>query len=218
MASEGSRRAVQPGEPAPDFEVSAVHHEGTVSLANYRGKRPLFLALYRGLYCPFCRRHVVQLQTTAEKLRCVGVETLGIVGSAVERVRLYMRYRPVRYELGADPDLTTHRAYGLPQSPMTTEIWNAVEVASNRLARELGMQVPERGATEAIGRLDGFETTESERGEAERHQAQFTGQVLVDREGIVRWTNIECAKEGLGGIDRFPSDEELLEAAGALSK
>jgi peroxiredoxin len=218
MASQGSRRAVQPGEPAADFEVSAVHHEGTVSLANYRGKRPLFLALYRGLYCPFCRRHVVQLQTTAEKLRCVGVETLGIVGSAVERVRFYMRYRPVRYKLGADPDLTTHRAYGLPQSPMTTEIWNAVEFASNRLARELGTQVPERGATEAIGRLDGFETTESERGEAERHQAQFTGQVLVDREGIVRWTNIECAKEGLGGIDRFPSDEELLEAAGALSK
>jgi hypothetical protein len=75
MASKGSRRAVQPGEPAPDFEVSAVHHEGTVSLADYRGKRPLFLALYRGLYCPFCRRHVVQLQTTAEKLRSVGVET-----------------------------------------------------------------------------------------------------------------------------------------------
>jgi hypothetical protein len=50
MASGGSRRPVQPGEPAPDFEVSAVHHEGTVSLADYRGKRPLFLALFRGLY------------------------------------------------------------------------------------------------------------------------------------------------------------------------
>jgi peroxiredoxin len=50
MAFMGSRRAVQPGEAAPDFDVSAVHHEGSVSLADYRGKRPLFLALYRGLY------------------------------------------------------------------------------------------------------------------------------------------------------------------------
>jgi peroxiredoxin len=50
MAYMELRRAVQPGEPAPNFEVSAVHHGGTVSLADYRGKRPLFLALYRGLY------------------------------------------------------------------------------------------------------------------------------------------------------------------------
>jgi peroxiredoxin len=50
MAYMESRQAVQPGEPAPNFEVSAVHHGGTVSLADYRGKRPLFLALYRGLY------------------------------------------------------------------------------------------------------------------------------------------------------------------------
>jgi peroxiredoxin len=50
MAFMGSRRAVQPGEPAPEFEVSAVHRGGTVSLADYRGQNPLFLALYRGLY------------------------------------------------------------------------------------------------------------------------------------------------------------------------
>jgi hypothetical protein len=158
----------------------------------------------------------VQLQTTAEKLRRVGVETLGIVGSAVERVRFYVRFRPIRCALGADPDLTTHRAYGLPQSPMTAEIWTAVEAASKNLALELGVQVPDSGATEAIGRLDGFEPTDSERGEMERHQAQFIGQVLVDREGIVRWSNIECAEEGLGGIDKFPSNEELLAAARTL--
>jgi peroxiredoxin len=44
------RPAVQPGDTAPNFEVSAVHREGSVSLADYRGERPLFLALYRGLY------------------------------------------------------------------------------------------------------------------------------------------------------------------------
>ncbi len=156
------------------------------------------------------------LQTTAEKLRAVGVETLGIVGSEVERVRFYFRFRPVRGAVGADPDLTTHRAYGLPQSPVRPEIWHAIESACGNLARELGMQVREGTARETIGRLDGFEPTESEQAEFQRHQIQFTGQFLVDRDGIVRWSNVEAAKEGLAGMDKFPSDEELLAAARAL--
>jgi peroxiredoxin len=50
MAVMEPGRPVQPGEAAPDFEVPAVHREGTVSLADYRGRTPLFLALFRGLY------------------------------------------------------------------------------------------------------------------------------------------------------------------------
>jgi len=41
---------VQPGEPAPDFAVPAAHREGFVSLADYRGRNPVLLALFRGLY------------------------------------------------------------------------------------------------------------------------------------------------------------------------
>jgi hypothetical protein len=160
----------------------------------------------------------VQLQTTAEKLRAVGIETLGIVGSAVERVRFYLRFRPVRCALGADPELTAHRAYGLPHGPLTPEVWDAVESASRALAQELGIAVSGSSAVETVGRLDGFETSDSERREVERHQSQFTGQFLLDRDGIVRWSNIECAGEGLAGIDRFPSDEEVLAAAEQLRR
>jgi hypothetical protein len=39
------------------------------------------------------------------------------------------------------------------------------------------------------------------------------GQFLIDREGIVRWANIECAKEGLAGVGKFPSTDEILAAA-----
>lgn len=45
-----SRPPVQPGEPAPDFTLPAAHEEGTVSLSEYRGRSPVFLALFRGLY------------------------------------------------------------------------------------------------------------------------------------------------------------------------
>ena len=47
-------------------------------------------------------------------------------------------------------------------------------------------------------------------------QAQLTGQFLLDREGVVRWTNIECARDGLAGLERFPTDDELIAAARAL--
>ncbi len=152
----------------------------------------------------------------AEKLQRVGVETLAIVGSREERVRFYLQFRPVRYPVGADPDLITHRAYGVPQNAVTPEIMQAIHGAYDTLARELKVQVPEGKARDAINRLDGFEVTESETAESQRHQVQFIGQFLVDRDGIVRWSNIECAQEGLAGIDKFPTDEELLAAARAL--
>ena len=41
---------VQPGARAPDFTLPALHREGTVSLADYRGRSPLLLVLLRGLY------------------------------------------------------------------------------------------------------------------------------------------------------------------------
>ena len=50
MATVEPRPPVQPGEPAPAFMLPAANREGSVSLADYRGKRPLLLALFRGLY------------------------------------------------------------------------------------------------------------------------------------------------------------------------
>jgi peroxiredoxin len=44
------RAPLQPGQPAPDFSLPAVHQPGEVSLADYRGRQPMFLVLLRGLY------------------------------------------------------------------------------------------------------------------------------------------------------------------------
>jgi peroxiredoxin len=45
-----ARPPLQPGEPAPEFTLPAVDRDGTVSLADYRGRSPVLLALLRGLY------------------------------------------------------------------------------------------------------------------------------------------------------------------------
>src|SRR5437870_5268663 len=113
-------RPLQPGEPAPDFQLPAVDRDSIVSLEDYRGRSPLLLALFRGLWCPFCRRDIAQLGLVKEKLKAAaGIETLGIVATTAENARLYFRFRPTRLPLAADAELRTHRAFGVPRPEPT---------------------------------------------------------------------------------------------------
>ena len=153
------------------------------------------------------------LGKTAEKLKEAGVQTLAVVATGAERARLFFRFRPVRFPVGADPDLITHRAYGLPQLAVTPEFAQAIDAVATNLARELQLSVPDGGALAAIEGLDGYARTEADAADFQRHQAQLVGQFLVDGKGIVRWTNIECQRDGLAGIDKFPTDDELLAVA-----
>jgi peroxiredoxin len=50
MTTGVRRPPVQRGESAPDFTVPAANREGALSFADYRGRSPLLLALFRGLY------------------------------------------------------------------------------------------------------------------------------------------------------------------------
>ena len=36
---------------------------------------------------------------------------------------------------------------------------------------------------------------------------------MIDREGIVRWVDIECADEGIAGIGKLASEDVILGAA-----
>jgi len=71
-------------------------------------------------------------------------------------------------------------------------------------------------AAMAIAKLDGYTENQIDKADLERQWPQLKGQFLIDRDGIVRWANIECATEGLAGIGKFPSAEEILAAARTL--
>ena len=92
---------LRPGDAAPSITLPAVNREGQVSLDDYRGRSPVLIALFRGLHCPFCRRQLVQLGTTQDKLKELGVETMAVVNTPLERARLYFKYRPARVLLTA---------------------------------------------------------------------------------------------------------------------
>ena len=216
MATFQSRPLVQPGEPAPDFTLPAADRQGSVSLADYRGRSPLFLALFRGLYCPLCRRNIVQMGQAREKLQAVGVEMLGVIASKPEHARLYFRFHPARIPLAADPDMITFRAYGVPKPPVTPERLQAFQSVRINPYGELPEPVPITEVAETLNRLDGYEYSETDQDELQQQWNDHSTQ--LEMRGIVRWGNIECAKEGVAGLGKFPSDEELLAAARALSQ
>jgi peroxiredoxin len=208
--------SLQPGDIAPDFTLPTIHRNGTIALSDYKGRTPLLLALFRGLYCPFCRRAIAQLATTATKLEAVGVETLAVVATQVERARVYFRYRPARLALAADPELTTFRAFRVPRPAVTSELEAAERAVRTTLAGLLRepMSIPD--AANALDEQDGFEWTTTDNEDHERQYPQLVGQFLLDRQGTIRWLNIEAAREGMAGIGLFPTDEEFLAAAATL--
>jgi peroxiredoxin len=216
MTMVESRPPVAPGEPAPEFLLPAVDGQELVSLVDYRGRSPLFLALFIGLWCPFCRRSIAQMGTMEGRLKAVGVETLGIVATTPANAQLYFKFRPTRIRLASDPDLTTHRAYGLPKPAATPDFLSALETARINPTGELPEPRPINEVAAAIAKQDSYTETPTDKAELERQWPQLKGQFLIDREGIVRWANVECATEGMAGLGKFPSVEEILAAARAL--
>lgn len=167
----------------------------------------------------------MQLGTTQDKLKAMGVETVAVLNTPPERARLYFKYRPTRVPLAADPEAATHRAFGVPAGvivedesatswPQTATMGQLMAVEVNPTGELPGPQ-PIFVASEILNKTDGFEVTEADQQIAAAHGTQLAGHFLIDREGIIRWRHIE-AGERIGDLGTFPSDEEILRAAARL--
>jgi len=167
----------------------------------------------------------VQLGTTQEKLKALGVETVAVVNTPLERARLYFKYRPARVLLAADPDAATHRAFRVPAIafvedgaatswPSSATIGELQAVPINPTGE---LPAPQNifAAMETLNRRDAFEPVEADQQIIAAHGGQLAGHFLIDRNGIVRWRHVEAA-ERISDLSKFPSDEEILGAARAL--
>ena len=227
MTESSNSRPVQPGEPAPSFELPAVTREGMVRLDDFRGSRPVLLGIFRGLDCPFCRRQIAALGAVNEDLRGKGVETLAVVTTPAERARTYLRYRPMRILVASDEERAVHRAYGLPRMEITegeTE-WPRKATFADIMAMRINPtgELPEPmdpiSASKYLDTKDGFEP-EPEPAQSDEQASnagpQFVGSFLVDRDGIVRWTFLEAAG-GPSGFGRHPETKEIFSAVSSLA-
>ena len=169
----------------------------------------------------------MQLGTTQEKLKAVGVETVAVVNTPLERARLYFKYRPARVLLAADPEAATHLAFGMPAGvfvedesaaswPLSVTMGQLQAVGINPTGELPAPQNP-FAAMETLNKQDGFEPTETDHQIAATHGTQLAGHFLLDREGIIRWTHVE-AWERIADLTTFPTEDEILAAARALPR
>ena len=70
-------------------------------------------------------------------------------------------------------------------------------------------------AMETLNKKDAFEMTEADKQIAATNGTQLIGHFLVDREGIVRWGQVE-ASERMNDLGKHPTDDEIVQAARSL--
>jgi peroxiredoxin len=223
--SERHEGPLQPGDPAPNVVLDAITRDGKIALEDFRGHSPVLVGLFRGLHCPFCRRHLAAQAQIDGALREKGVESLVVVNTPIERAKLYFRYHPLPNLLAAsDPERTSHRAFGLPTLEYTENENEWPRKVAMKTIMSMRMDMPELpepmnpfAAVEHLNAKDGYEITkDDERMLATGANGQLFGQFLLDRDGIVRWRFTEVPE---GGRLMFgaPSPQELMSAAAQVT-
>ena len=225
MSTSQPERTLQPGDVAPNVVLDAITRQGTVAVDDYRGRTPVFIGIFRGLHCPYCRRHVVALAQLEPALREKGIDMLTVVNTPIERARLYFRYRPVPNLLAAaDPERMSHRAFGLPNLEFTQDEsdWPRKVAMSQMMSMKINVtgELPEpldpMAAIAALNKIDGYEVTDADEQMQATGMGQLVGEFLLDREGIIRWSFTE---EADGGKNMFgaPTPQDIMSAASHVS-
>jgi peroxiredoxin len=225
MPKPNGEEPLRPGDRAPNVVLDAITREGKIALDDFRGQKPVLVGLFRGLHCPFCRRHIAAFSQLETALREKGVESLVVVNTPIERARLYFRYHPLPNLLAAsDPARTSHRAFGLPNLEFTENetAWprkigiNAVMTMRMDLPGELPEPMNPMAAAELLNTNDGYEITKADEQMIATGEGQLVGQFLLDRDGIVRWSFTEVPE---GGRHMFgaPTPQEIISAASRVA-
>lgn len=224
MEQYNTQGPLRPGDRAPNVVLDAITQGGKIAIDDFRGRKPVLVGLFRGLHCPFCRRQIAAMAELGTSLRDQGVDSLTIVNTPTERARLYFRYHPLPNLLAAsDPERVSHRAFGLPNLEFTEDEdeWphkiGMGTVMSMRvdMPGELPEPMDPMAASEFLDKLDGYEVMDADRQMIAEGQGQLTGEFLLDRDGIIRWSFTEVPD---GGRHMFgaPSRQELMSAAAQL--
>ena len=225
MSTTSLKGPLQPGDRAPSLVLDAITREGRIAIDDYRGQKPLLIGLYRGLHCPFCRRHLASQVAFDKVLRERGVESLAVVNTPLHRARLYFRFHPMPDLLAAsDPQREAHRAFGLPNLEFTdgqtqwpfrvgaADLEQMVITVPGELDEPMNPSV----AAEILNQRDGYEMMDDDVQMAATGTGQLFGQFLLDRDGVIRWTFTEVPE---GGRRMFAKadPQELMSAAEQLA-
>lgn len=100
------------GETIPKGTCVTVANEAFDLLAAAK-KQPIAIIYYRGGWCPYCTRHLSQLQQLDPKLRALGYEIIAISPDTPEHVQKVFDEGALTYTLLSDSSMETAKAFGI---------------------------------------------------------------------------------------------------------
>ena len=104
-------RVVQPGESAPAFTLPAVHRDGTVSLADYRGRK-VVVYFYPAASTPGCTKQACDFRDNLVELNGAGIDVIGISPDKPAKLAKFRDTEELTFPLLSDPDKSTLEAWG----------------------------------------------------------------------------------------------------------
>lgn len=100
------------GESLPD--VSIISSEGTSEkLPAIAAGKPSVLLIYRGGWCPFCNRHLSDIETVQDKVIDLGYQIIAISPDSPEKLNVTIDEDQLKYKLYSDGTGELIKALGL---------------------------------------------------------------------------------------------------------
>lgn len=95
-------------------DVSLKNMEGEmVRLRDLTSDKPSILIFYRGGWCPYCNRHLADLQMIQDELVEIGYQILAISPDRPEKLKATLQKHDLDYTLLSDSPMTVNKAFGL---------------------------------------------------------------------------------------------------------
>ncbi|MEP4077967.1 peroxiredoxin-like family protein [Haloferula sp.] len=114
-APEESADATKPlgkGEPVPAAKLKTAKGDAFALKEQIKNK-PTILIFYRGGWCPFCTKHLAELQESQQDLLDMGYQILAITADAPEQMPATSKEHELDYTLLSDVGMEASDAFGL---------------------------------------------------------------------------------------------------------
>jgi peroxiredoxin len=104
------------GKSAPPITVINTLQE-SVNIAQLSGEKGLIILFFRSAdWCPFCKRHLIELNDHAEKFRKLGYGLAAISYDNTEVLKAFSENKNISYPLLSDQQVKTMSAYNIVNS------------------------------------------------------------------------------------------------------
>lgn len=100
------------GTMIPDISLKSIEGD-SLQLREMIAQKPAVLIFYRGGWCPYCNRHMAQLQEAHSQLADLGYQILAVSPDKPEYLQASKQEKDLSYTLLSDSDMEASKAFGL---------------------------------------------------------------------------------------------------------